>query len=173
MDAAHRGNDAALAVLSAARSLYVAGRLPSDLERTERLIHVWRAKEALSHQGRKGRLDADTRWGKLFVNLRVRGMLKRRGYSNEEIDRSFALSESLRDLTTHFAEDVLVNLNYPAQRKVSLRGNRVLGAELLALAAVSEDVPPMYAAVRYAARRLAVGAIRNNWSEQWWHSRFN
>jgi len=173
MEAAHKGNDAALAVLSAARSLYLAGRLPSDLEQTERLVHVWQAKEALSHQGHKGLFDAATRWDRLFVNLRLRAMLTRRGYSNEEIGRSFEVSESLRDLTTHFPEDVLVNLNYPAQRKVSLRRNRVLDAELLGLAAVAEDLPPMYAAVREAARRLAVGAIRNNWSERWWHSKFS
>lgn len=46
MEKAVGGNQCALALLSGARSLYLAQRGPSDLERTERVLHVWRAKRS-------------------------------------------------------------------------------------------------------------------------------
>jgi hypothetical protein len=173
MDAAQRGNDAALSILSAARSLYLAKKHPSELERTERLLYVWRAKEALSHQGRTGKMTAEERWVRLLVNLRIRTALGGRGYSRSEIDEAFELSKSLRDLTTHFPEDVLVNLSFPIGRKVSLKGARVLGSDSLGLTSVMRDWPVMLAAVQEAARRLAKAAIRDGWSERRFHARFS
>jgi hypothetical protein len=170
MTRARRGNDCALALLSAARSLYLAERVPNGLDRTERVMFAWRAKEALSH--RRGQGKSSERWQRLVANLRLRSELQARGYEANEIDDAFELVESLRDLTTHLADDVLVNLGYPEQVSTHLTRGRVLDADSLSLARVAADWPVILETVRLAARRLAKGALRNAWSEKWFHSRF-
>jgi hypothetical protein len=169
---ARRGNQCALALLSAARSLYLASRVPNDLDRTERIVFAWRAKEALTHRGVRGQGSADQRWQRLIVNLRLRNELTRRGYDRDEIDEASSLVESWRDLTTHLADDVLINLSYPPQLRTRLIGNRVLGVDDAALAVVASDWPIILSAVRTAARRLTKGAIVHNWDERWFHRRF-
>lgn len=171
MDEARAGNQCALAILSAARSLYLAQQIPNELERTERVLHVWRAKEALSDRGRRGQGSNEQRWQRLVMNLRLRSELAQRGYNHEEIDEALALVESLRHLATHRSEDVLVNLNYPEQLKTQLK-TETLDADKLALALVAADWPVLLATVRVAARRLAKGAIKNGWSESWFNRRF-
>lgn len=171
MEGARRGNQCALALLSAARSLYLAQQVPNDLERTERVLHVWRAREALSDRGRRGQGSNDERWQRLVFNLRLRSELRRRGYEHDEINEALALAESLRHLATHRAEDVLVNLNYPDHLKTQLK-KQTLDADALGLSLVAADWPVLLAAVRSAARRLTKGAIRHGWSERWFHSRF-
>jgi hypothetical protein len=171
IDQARRGSLCARSLLSAARSLYLAQRIPNELERTERILHVWRAKEALSDPGKRGG-RSDDRWTRLVVNLRLRSELLRRGYSGDEIEEAFVLMESLRDLATHRPDDVLVNLNYPAHLRTHLHGGRVIDADSAPLAIVAADWPVPLAAVRLAARRLTTGAIRNRWDDKWFHSRF-
>jgi hypothetical protein len=43
IEEARRGRLCALSLLSAARSLYLAQRIPNELERTERILYVWPA----------------------------------------------------------------------------------------------------------------------------------
>ncbi|MBA3735302.1 MAG: hypothetical protein H0W90_08900 [Actinobacteria bacterium] len=168
---ARRGSLCARSLLSAARSLYLAQRTPNELERTERILHVWRAKEALSDPGKRGGKSED-RWARLVVNLRLRSELLKRGYSSDEIDEAFKLMESLRDLATHRPDDVLVNLNYPGHLRTYLHRSRVIDAQTAPLAIVAADWPILLAAVRIAATRLAKGAIKNNWNDKWFHRRF-
>jgi hypothetical protein len=171
MDEARKGNQCALALLSAARSLYLAEAVPNDLERTERVLHVWRAKEALCSRGRRGQGDNDQRWERLVVNLRLRREMRERGYLREEIDEAFDLIRSLRDLATHRSEDVLVNLDYPDQLKTQLR-KRELDANSLGLALVAADWPVLLMMVHVATRRLTKAAMKNGWDETWFHSQF-
>ena len=170
MDRARRGSDCAIALLSAARSLYLAEQSPNFLGRTERVLHVWRAKEALSH--RRGQGKSQERWRRLVVNLRLRSELRARAYELDEIDEAFELVESLRDLTTHLGDDVLVNLGYPERLRTHLKRGRVLDSDTLSLALVAADWPVILSTVRVAARRLVKGAIKNNWDDRWFHSRF-
>jgi hypothetical protein len=170
-EAAQRGNDAALSILSAARSIYLAARWPNDMERTERLTYAWQAKESLSHQGRKGRGKPVERWERALVHLRLRPALTKAGYTPGEIQNAFDISRALRNLSTHLPEDVLVSLDYPHQRKVNL-GGRALSAQSLGLAAVADDWPMFLSAVSRAARLLAKRAVRDGWNEQRFHSVF-
>jgi hypothetical protein len=171
MDEARKGNQCALALLSAARSLYLAERVPNGLERTERLLHVWRAKEALCSRGRRGQGDNDQRWERVVLNLRLRGEMQRRGYAKEEIEEAFDLLRALRDLATHRSEDVLVNLDYPDQLKTQLR-QRELDANSLGLALVAADWPVLLMMVHVATRRLLKTAMKKGWDESWFHSQF-
>lgn len=172
MELARRGNDCALALLSAARSLYLAERVPNELERTERIMLVWRAREALSEPGRRGKGKARERWARLLVNLGLRRELVNSGYELREIEEALTATESLRDLVTHFPDDVLVNLSYPVARRRTLKKGRVVGADPLALALVSADWPILRVAVRSASRRLARAAIKNGWDDRWFHRQF-
>jgi len=79
---------------------------------------------------------------------------------------------SLRDLATHLSDDVLINLDYPAHLRTHLHRGRVIDATSAPLAVVVADWPVLLAAVRMAATRLAKAAIRNGWSDKWFHSRF-
>lgn len=171
IEAERNGSLCARAVLSAARSLYLAQQIPNDLERTERILHVWGAREALSDPGPRGE-KADERWERLVVNLRLRQELLRRGYSAAEVDEAFGLIENLRDLATHRPDDVLVDLNYPARLRTHLYRGRVVDAENAPLAVVTTDWPIVLATVRLAAQRLAKGAIKNGWNDRWFHGRF-
>lgn len=176
LEEARQGNQCALALLSAARSLYLAAQIPNDLDRTERIMFVWRAREALAHPGPRkqptsGPPTMPERWRRLVVNLRLRSDLLHRGYDAIEIDEAFAGVESLRHLATHLADDVLVNLDYPPQMTTRLR-RATIDSRNASLAAVAADWPLMLNAVQIAARRLVKGAIRNGWDEAWFHSRF-
>lgn len=172
MEKAQRGSDAALSILSAARSLYLAARHPNDLERTERLVHVWQAKEALCYPGHKGKGKSEERWERLVVNLRLRSDLVQKGYTRREINDAFEAARSLRDLTTHLPDDVLVNLNYPHQRRVQLKGGRTLSARSVGLGLVADDWPVLLAAVNRGARLLAKRAIQNGWNSRSFHDVF-
>jgi hypothetical protein len=172
MDEARQGNDAAIALLSAARSLYLAAMFPSDLERTERVMHLWAAREALCAQGHRGAGRSDARWDRLVQNLRLREYLSQPGYRKREVDNALKLMEALRDLSTHLADDVLVNLDFPAGRKVQLHKSRLLDSSSLSLAMVVHAYPVLYALVNTAARRLAKRALQNRWDEAAFHSCF-
>jgi hypothetical protein len=172
LEHAMAGNICALALLSAARSLYLAEQIPNDLDRPERAFHVWQAKEALSDPGQRGG-DSEKRWRRLVVNLRLHDELRRRGYRAAEVEEAAQLVETLRDLAAHRPHDVLVNLGFPRRLQTQMHKSRVVDAETAALVTVTAQWPVLLVLVRTAARRLAKQAIANNWDERWFHSRFS
>jgi hypothetical protein len=125
----------------------------------------------LSDPGKRGG-TSDAHWARAVVNLRLRSELLKRSYSRDEVDEAFTLVESLRDLSTHRPDDVLVNLNYPAGVRTHLHGGRVVDADNAPLAVVSTDWPVVLAAVRLAAQRLTKAAIKNGWNDDLFHRRF-
>jgi hypothetical protein len=172
MDAARGGNTCAIALLAAARWLYLADREPNELERVERLLCVWNAREALCDRIGRGQGDSDQRWMRLVASVRLRARLRARGYSDDEITGAFDWSRSLRDLAAHTADSVLVGLDYPVGRRAQLHG-RALAREDLALPEVTSNWPIFLEAVRHAARRLAGEAIETGWSEEAFHRRMS
>jgi hypothetical protein len=173
MELARQGNDCALALLSAARSLYLAAAFPTDLERTEKLMHLWAAREALAARGRRGQGSVDERWDRLVKNLRLRGSLTRTGYRRSEVDAMSEMLHSLRDLATHFADDILVNLSFPEKRTVQLNQARELGVNEVALSRVISAFPVLYRLVLKASVRLTEDALSNGWNERLFHRRFS
>lgn len=171
MHKAQSGNDCALALLSACRSLSLVAAFPSDLERTERVMHLWAAREALSERGRRGQGNPYQRWDRLVANLRLRGSLTRRGYVRSEVDEALEALHSLRNLATHKADDVLVNLNFPDHLTTQLR-RATVGSNEVALSMIVAHLPVLYAAVRTAAVSLTRQAIAANWDERAFHRRF-
>jgi hypothetical protein len=169
--AARRGNHCAMALLSACRSLYVAASVPSTLERTERVMHLWAAREALSDRGRRGQGRADDRWDRLVANLRLRSSLSRRGYERIEVDEALETLHSLRDLATHKADNVLANLDFPERLTVQLN-RAVVGADEISLSLIVANLPILYVALRTATASLTRAAIANGWDELAFHRRF-
>jgi hypothetical protein len=165
MQHALRGNQGALALLSASRSLYLAANPSIELERTERVMHLWAAREALCDRGRRGQGTADERWERLIKNLRLKTALRRVGYTQTEITEAFEALQDLRDLSTHRAEDVLVNMNFPDGRLVPLHGGRTATADTVALAMVTSQSPILYRAISTATLSLTREAIQKGWNE--------
>jgi hypothetical protein len=134
-------NHCATALLTAARSLYLAGRVPTELERTERVLNAWIAKEALCDPGGPNRGRGRDRWEWLVETLDLRAQLASRGYRTSDIDTAFDFAEDLRDLASHRAEATLVNLGFPPGLATRTLDQRVLTQNELALANVTADWP--------------------------------
>jgi hypothetical protein len=173
MHEARSGNTCAMALLAAARWLYLADHEPNDLERVERLLCVWNARAALCDRTGKGQGGMVERWDRLASNARVEAHLRRFGYQTQEIRDAFAWAHALRDLTAHRADSVLIGLDYPAQRNIQLHHHRALNRRELALPVVTSSWPILLEAVRFATNRLTLQAIANGWDENVFHARLN
>jgi hypothetical protein len=153
------------AVLSAAWHLHLAERQPADIERTDELVHLHTAIDALCDLG-LGPNDRDTqkRWNAITVRFGVWEELEN-VYRAEELQQAQQLGRDLRNITQHGSDDVLVNLGYPKGAKRQVRGRRELTGEQLSLARASFTLPVLRHGVRTVARRLAVDGIENGWAD--------
>lgn len=158
----------ARAITSAAWSLHVAEREPNDLERTDQLLHLVRAIQALCDTGQPDDA-ASKRWAGLTERLGVwRGL--RASYEQKELEEVKRLAHNLRDLAAHSSDDVLVNLGYPAAASRELTRQRLLTGDQLALARSVAAVPVLRHAVREVTLQLAKDAIDHDFDEAWWLS---
>lgn len=170
---ARAGNQCALSLLSASRALYNAERFPSDLERSEKIVEVWRARDALCDPGRRGQGSVDQRWKSLIRRLKIEAFLRESGYAQTEIEAALDLTYAVRNLSVHRADDVLVNLSYPPAMITRLNDQKDRSGHDLALAAIAADAPIVLMAVRRATRAMARSAIANNWDERKFHAYFS
>jgi hypothetical protein len=175
-------------LLAAAHSLYVAGRQPSDLERTDRLLHIYAAIEALCDsgptpqrsRGRLGRLlrslrreytERANRWGRVTERYGIWREL-RGVYAQRELNEAQRLTRDLRNLAAHSADAVLVNLGYPTGTTRRMGGSRVVSGEDLALARAATALPVIAGGVHAATVRLLRGAMANEWNDAWYDAQF-
>jgi hypothetical protein len=171
MELAVKNRLCARAVLSASWSLYLAGRLPTDLERTDRLVHLSAAIDALCDLGEGPTGETAGRWGRLAERLGVWREL-RGPYLQDEIEDAKQLARDLRNITLHGSDDTLVNLGYPPELIRELPNERQLLGEQLDLAQAASVYPIVSTAVRLAALRLAHEAIESGWSDDAFRSNF-
>lgn len=153
------------AVLSAAWQLLIADRQPGGIQRTDELVHLHTAIDALCDIG-LGPDDHDTqkRWNVVTQRFGVWEELKD-VYRPEELDQAQRLGRDVRDVTEHGSDDVLVNLGYPKGARRQVQGKRELTGEQLSLARASFTLPVLRHGVRSVARRLAVDGIENGWDD--------
>jgi hypothetical protein len=178
----------ARALLSATHSLYLADREPNDLERTDRLLHIYAAIEALCDPGqtptqppslvarlwrwlRRSRPERDNRWGRVTERYDVWKQL-RASYSQREIRDAQRLARDLRNLAAHSAHAVLANLGFTATATRALGGARVVTGEELGLARAATALPVVRSAVHETATRLWRGALENGFDDVWWDAQF-
>jgi hypothetical protein len=155
----------ARALLSAAWHLYVASSTPSILHRTDRVLHLHAALNALvtpppTPPGGGG--GAEQRWERLAANLDVWSDLKRDGRDVTESQRNQLRVAAIRNLTMHAAESY--SLSY-GLRPMATRRRRVSAAELAPALQIS-DLSLMLLAVEDAARKLFAEARSNGWDSQ-------
>jgi hypothetical protein len=158
----------ARAIASAAWSLHVAERDPNDLERTDQLLHLVRAIQALCDTGRPDEASAK-RWARLTERLGIWREL-RAAYDQKELEELKRLAHNLRDLAAHSSDDVLVNLGYPPDASRELTRQRLLMGDQLALAQSVAAVPVLLHAVREATVHLARSATEHAYDDVWWLS---
>jgi hypothetical protein len=153
------------AVLSGAWALHQAERQPADIERTDELVHLHTAIEALCDLdlGPTDK-DAQKRWRRITERFGVWHELGN-VYRAKELEEAQRLGRDLRDITQHGADDVLVNLGYPKGATREVQGRRKLTGEQLALARASFALPVLRHGVRGVARRLAMDGITNGWDD--------
>lgn len=178
----------ARALLGAAHSLYLAEREPSDLERTDRVLHLYAAIEALCEPSlgagapvgwmqrflrhfRRSQPERENRWGRVTERYGVWREL-RDVYAQSELTDAQRLTRDLRNLAAHSADAVLANLGFPTSVTRPIGGTRVVTGEDLALARAATALPVLRTAVRETTARLVAGAIENGWGEAWYESQF-
>lgn len=156
----------ARAIASAAWALNVAERDPNDLERTDELLHLVGAVEALCDTGQAEGGSAK-RWARLTERCGVWRDL-RPFYDQKELEELKRLTLDLRNITAHGSDDVLVNLGYPAESVRPMKGDRVLTGEQLALARASAASPVLRHAVRQVTVRLAREVLARDFDDAWY-----
>lgn len=164
----------ATALLSAAWSLYLAARLPTDLQWLDRLELTMRAREALSEPpaGVPGTNDAFERWQAVAHALGVTRELRRRGFDLTDISSVTSRAWQLRNIGAHSAEAALLTLGYPPARSRLVRnGTAIPGSELTPLH-IRETVEPTFAAVTFVAQQLWTRMVAADFDEQAWEAPF-
>lgn len=163
---------AARAALSAAWSLYVTERLPVDLERTDRLMHILAAIEALCDLGEGPTGRGGTRWDQLTRRFKIWPEIEA-AYSSKEIEDAKSLTRDLRNVATHGSDDTLVNLGYPPELIRLLPRHRQRSGEELSLAQTAAVLPVISMAVQLAAKRVAQQGLESGWDDAAFRANFS
>lgn len=150
----------ALAVLAAARALYLAARFPSDLTVSERHLQLFTAVATLCEtDGSFSTKAMLKRWRKLRSGLDLHRELLLAGYSTNQLVTAEEHLKHVRDMAAHAPDSVLINLGYPAERIRTFSGNQSISGEQLSRAMLLSDLRPLLYIVRLALmtviRRMA------------------
>lgn len=139
-------------------------------ELSERLRDVHVAIECLCEE-EPGSSRAFDRWEKLAERYGIWAEVAKRGYDRAEIEALQARLKSARNVVTHGADAVLVDLGYPVGANRPTRGTTVAGEDL-AFSGLQADLSPLIFAVRYAIRQL-FGYVRgHDWDDNAFDSQF-
>lgn len=151
---------AAASLLSAAWSLYLAARIPSDLHWLDRLVYVMQAREALCEPLDRDRESVDERWRAAVKHCGVLAGLRRLGFNAQDLNAVRRRARQMRNLGVHSADASLLSLGYPPGRVRVLDGVGLSGAEL-APAYVREATAAPFHAVRLLALEMWKRAIKS------------
>jgi hypothetical protein len=141
-----REKRSAQALLSASLALFQAAR-GSRFQLTERLRQVLVAVETLG-EPRPGKTMKWGRWRRLSRRYDVHEALEARGYSEGLIDRAEMRLKDARNIATHGADAVLIDLGFPEGAKRALRNRPPAAGDDLAFASLSADLSVLIFAVR-------------------------
>jgi hypothetical protein len=156
---------AAASLLSAAWSLYLAARVPSDLHWLDRLVYVMQARDALCEPLDRERETVDERWLAAIKHCRVLAGLRRLGFDSADLNAVRRRARQMRNLGVHSADASLLSLGYPPDRVRMLDGVGLSGAEL-APAYVREGTAPAFHAVRLLAAEMWSRAVKSNFDDE-------
>ena len=169
MDTDHLGALHARAILSTAWTLYTSQPQGSALQRTDRLLLLGTAIEALCDIGQGTWDGSQARWkhvtGALGVWTELHG-----AYTQREINDARKLAKHLRDIAAHGSDTVLVNLGYPPTLIRTLPREIERTGDELALARAAATEPILRYAVRKVALHLAQRGLHDGWDDTWFTS---
>lgn len=113
------------AVASAAWALHLAERDPVDQERTDAVVHLRSAIEAICDTGSGPTGDTERRWARITERF---GVWKEMSgvYGQRELKEAKQLARDLRNITQHRSDDILVNLGYPPEAIRPMQDGRSL-----------------------------------------------
>lgn len=159
------------AVASAAWALHLAEREPNDQERTDSLVHLRSAIEAICDTGTGPTGASERRWARITERFGIwkdmRGV-----YGQRELEDAKQLARDLRNITQHGSDDILVNLGYPPEAIRPMQDGRSLTGEQLGLARAAAAHPVLHRAVREVVSRLALDGITDGWDDERFRQRF-
>jgi len=169
MDPSGPGALHARAVLSAAWVLYSIERLPNDLQRTDQLLLLGTAIEALCDIGAGANAGGADRWTRITDLLGIWRDLAG-PYTQREIQDAIKLAKHLRNIAAHSSDTVLVNLDYPPTLTRKLPRNIQRTGEQLSLARAVATEPIIRYAVCEVAVHLAQRGVHHGWDDTWYQS---
>ena len=159
------------AVASAAWALHLAERAPADQERTDALVHLRSAIEAICDTGNGPTGDGDRRWARITERFGVwKAMSGFYGQRDSKEAKRFA--RDLRNIAQHGSDDILVNLGYPPEAIRPMQDGRALTGEQLGLARAAAAYPVLHHAVREVVSRLARDGIADGWNDERFRRQF-
>jgi hypothetical protein len=162
----------ARALLSASWSLYVSDRLPNELEVTERLIALVTAVMSLCDPGEPA--DDDVVFGRWIRAADRLGVWESAGQhvTKARVRALHARLRDVRNIATHGADAVLVNLGYPAGDVRTMRGPRQVQGSELALAVIDSAWGPLAYAVGQVVRHLWHEALDSGFDDETFERNF-
>ena len=159
------------AVASAAWALQLAEREPSDQERTDSLVHLRSAIEAICDTGTGPTRAGERRWARITERFGIWKAM-RGTYGQRELEEAKQLARDLRNISQHGSDDILVNLGYPPEAIRPMQDGRSLTGEQLGLARAAASYPVLHRAVREVVRRVALDGITNGWDDKRFRQQF-
>jgi hypothetical protein len=164
----------ATALLSAAWSLYLAARVPTDLHWLDRLELMMRAREALCERPpeKSSAGSAIDRWRAISGMLDVASELRQLGFDSADYKSVTRRAWELRNLSAHSAVEPLLSIGYPPSRARSTpQSGPIPGAELAPLH-IRDALEPTFAAVGFVARELWQRMLATDFDEDEWEACF-
>jgi len=156
----------ATSLLSAAWSLYLAARVPTDLHWLDRLVYIMQAREALCEPpNRNQAATVDKRWLAATERCRVLAGMRKLGFGSADLQSVRRRGRQLRNLGVHSADASLLSLGYPPDRTRRLDGANLPGVEL-AHAYIREGTAPAFHAVRLLAVEMWQRAVNNDFDDE-------
>lgn len=125
------------ALLSSSLAVFQASRR-SRFQLSEQLRSAQTAIEALCETA-PGKGGAIQRWERVTEKLQIWERVRHRGHSDEDIARVQKRVRNARNIATHGADAVLIDLDYPGEQQRPLRGGVMEGHEL-AFASLDADL---------------------------------
>jgi hypothetical protein len=163
----------AQALLTASWSLAQAGRA-SRLSLSDRLMKLYAAVAALCdpRRGRVRGAEILERWDRMSERVGTWTEIAGTRYSGLDQRLANVRLKTARDIATHGADAVLLDLGYPQGAKKLIDGRRTPEGSALALTALSTDLSALLHAARHATRSLWLEMGSCDWDEPTFEARF-
>jgi hypothetical protein len=156
----------AQALLSASWSLAQTGRA-SRLTLSDRLIQLYAAVAALCDPGTGQVAGSEilARWNRMTERVGTWEAIAGTRYRGLDPKLANERLKGARDIATHGADAVLIDLGFPDGDPRRIAGGRVAEPSTLAVAGLSSDLSALLHAARHATRHLWLKADEQDWND--------